>query len=67
MFKALRFSMVPHSFLHNSLKTVGKKPQHKNRILIINAENDFLDQRWECAAPKHWSKYTTTNRNTITH
>ena len=24
-----------------------------------NAENDYFDQRLECAAPKRWSKYTT--------
>ena len=24
-----------------------------------NAENDYIDQRLGCAAPKHWSKYTT--------
>ena len=24
-----------------------------------NAENDYFDQRLECAAPKCWSKYTT--------
>ena len=24
-----------------------------------NAENDYLDQRLACAAPKRWSKYTT--------
>ena len=24
-----------------------------------NAENDFFNQRLECAAPKRWSKYTT--------
>ena len=25
-----------------------------------NAENDYFDQCLECAAPKRWSKYTTT-------
>ena len=24
-----------------------------------NAENDYFDQRLECALPKRWSKYTT--------
>ena len=24
-----------------------------------NAENDYFDQRLECAAPKRWLKYTT--------
>ena len=26
-----------------------------------NAENDYFDQRLECAAPKRWSKYTTNS------
>ena len=25
-----------------------------------NAENDYFDQRLECAATKRWSKYTTS-------
>ena len=25
-----------------------------------NPEKAYFDQRFECAAPKHWSKYTTT-------
>ena len=28
-------------------------------FLHKNAENDYFDQRLECAAPKRWSKYTT--------
>ena len=27
------------------------------------AENDYFDQRLECAAPKRWSKYTTIVQN----
>ena len=26
-----------------------------------NIENDYFEQRLECAAPKRWSKYTTAN------
>ena len=29
-----------------------------------NAENDSFDQRLGCAAPKHWSKYTTKSCGT---
>ena len=28
-------------------------------FLQKTAENDYFDQRLECAAPKRWSKYTT--------
>ena len=30
-----------------------------------NAENDYFDQRLECAATKRWSKYTTYIGSTI--
>ena len=30
-----------------------------------NAENDYFDQRLECAAPKRWSKYTTFLRSNL--
>ena len=30
-----------------------------NLFCLKNAENDYFDQRLECAAPKLWSKYTT--------
>ena len=41
-------------------------------FLQKNAENDYFDQRLECAAPKRWSKYTTLslvfpNNKTIEH
>ena len=26
---------------------------------LSSAENDYFDQRLECAAPKRWLKYTT--------
>ena len=28
---------------------------------LKNAENDYFGQRLECAVPKRWSKYTTSN------
>ena len=28
-------------------------------FLHKNAKNDYFDQPMGCAAPKHWSKYTT--------
>ena len=28
-------------------------------FVVENAENDYFDQRFECAVPICWSKYTT--------
>ena len=30
-----------------------------------NAENDYFNQHFECAAPKHWLKYTTIQSESI--
>ena len=29
------------------------------QVILSNAFKGYFDQRLECAAPKHWSKYTT--------
>ena len=31
----------------------------KEKIKTYNTENDYFNQRLECAAPKRWSKFTT--------
>ena len=32
-------------------------------FLAKKAKNDYFEQRLECAAPRHWSKYTTLGYN----
>ena len=39
----------------------------KEKIKTYNTENDYFNQRLECAAPKRWSKYTTTKKTSFSY
>ena len=69
----MQFQQLEHVVAHIQListsewraehQFAGRNTQHLLLFLAFlqkkNAENDYFDQRLECAAPKRWWKYTT--------